>query len=106
MMKAASPSEMSVNIYETTKSKIPEDSNFHKRRRENLKSRLSFTRAMSQAFSSCPLTAEVRVLAPASPCGACDAQSVTRSGGVLSCSNFPCPYHSIMVLHTRISPGA
>jgi hypothetical protein len=38
MMEAASTSEMSVNFYETTWRKNPEDSHLHIRRRENLKS--------------------------------------------------------------------
>jgi hypothetical protein len=36
MMEAASPSETSVNFYQTTRSNIPEDSYVHIRRRENL----------------------------------------------------------------------
>jgi hypothetical protein len=38
MMEAASTSETSVNVYQTTRRNIPEDSYRHTRRRENLKS--------------------------------------------------------------------
>jgi hypothetical protein len=38
MVAAVSTSEMSVNIYQTTRPNIPEDSHLHSRRRENLKS--------------------------------------------------------------------
>jgi hypothetical protein len=38
MMEAVSTPETSVNIYQTTRRNIPEDSHFHTRRRENLKS--------------------------------------------------------------------
>jgi hypothetical protein len=38
MMEAASISETSVNIYQTTRRNNPEDSHLHTRRRENLKS--------------------------------------------------------------------
>jgi hypothetical protein len=40
MMEAASTSETSVNVYQTTRCNIPEDSRLHIRRRENLKSHL------------------------------------------------------------------
>jgi hypothetical protein len=38
MMKAASTYETSVNFYQTTRRNNPEDSHFHTRRHENLKS--------------------------------------------------------------------
>jgi hypothetical protein len=38
MMEAASPSETSVNVYQTKRRNSPEDSHLHTRRRENLKS--------------------------------------------------------------------
>jgi GH25 family lysozyme M1 (1,4-beta-N-acetylmuramidase) len=38
MMEAASTSETSVNFYQTTRGNKAEDSRFHTRRRENLKS--------------------------------------------------------------------
>jgi hypothetical protein len=38
MMEAVNICEKSVNFYETTRRKIPEESNRHTRRRENLKS--------------------------------------------------------------------
>jgi hypothetical protein len=40
MVEAVSFSEKSVSIYQTTQYNIPEDSYFHTRRRENLKSHL------------------------------------------------------------------
>jgi hypothetical protein len=40
MMEAASTSETSVNVYETTQLNIPEDSHLNPRHRENLKSHL------------------------------------------------------------------
>jgi hypothetical protein len=39
MMEAASTSETSVNVYQTTRRNNPGDSHLHTRRRENLKSR-------------------------------------------------------------------
>jgi hypothetical protein len=41
MMEALRTSETSVNFYETTRRNIPEDSHFHTRRGENLKSHFS-----------------------------------------------------------------
>jgi hypothetical protein len=38
MMEAAITSETSVNFYQTTRRNKPEDSHFHTRRRENMKS--------------------------------------------------------------------
>jgi hypothetical protein len=38
MMETARTSETSVNVYQTTRCNIPEDSHLHTRRRENLKS--------------------------------------------------------------------
>jgi hypothetical protein len=38
MVEAASTSDTSVNVYQTTRRNIPEDSYLHTRRRENLKS--------------------------------------------------------------------
>jgi hypothetical protein len=43
MMEAVSISDTSVNFYETTRFNIPEDSHFHTRRRENLKSHTNLT---------------------------------------------------------------
>jgi hypothetical protein len=40
IIEAARNSEKSVNFYQTTRHNIPEDSNYHSRRRENLKSHL------------------------------------------------------------------
>jgi hypothetical protein len=40
MMEAASTSETSVNLYQTTRRNNPEDSHLHTHRRENLKSHL------------------------------------------------------------------
>jgi hypothetical protein len=41
MLEAAGASETSVNLYQTTRRNVSEDSHFHTRRRENLKSRSS-----------------------------------------------------------------
>jgi hypothetical protein len=41
MMEAASTSETSVNFYQTTRRNNPENSYFHSRRRENLKSHMN-----------------------------------------------------------------
>jgi hypothetical protein len=38
MMEATSTSETSVNLYQTTRRNIPEDSHLHNRRREKMKS--------------------------------------------------------------------
>jgi hypothetical protein len=38
IIRAMSTSETSVNLYQTTRRNIPEDSHLHTRRRENLKS--------------------------------------------------------------------
>jgi hypothetical protein len=37
MMEAVRTSEVSVNVYETTRRNVPEDSQLHIRRRENIK---------------------------------------------------------------------
>jgi hypothetical protein len=42
LVMAVSTSETSVNFYETAQRNIPEDSNLHTSRRENLKSQQSF----------------------------------------------------------------
>jgi hypothetical protein len=42
MMEAASTSETSVNVYQTTRRNNPEDSHLHSRRSENLKSHMLF----------------------------------------------------------------
>jgi hypothetical protein len=42
MMEAASTTETSLNLYQTTRRNNPEDSHRHTRRRENLKSYLEY----------------------------------------------------------------
>jgi hypothetical protein len=42
MIEAASTSEMSANVCQTTRRNNPEGNHFHTRRRENLKSQLLF----------------------------------------------------------------
>jgi hypothetical protein len=42
MMEAVSTYETSVNFYQTTRRNIPEESHFHTRRSEKLKSHLTF----------------------------------------------------------------
>jgi hypothetical protein len=59
-------------------------------------------RAMAQAVSRQPLTAESRVRSRVNPCGIYGGQSGTGTGFSLSSAVFPCPYHSIIVLHTHI----
>jgi hypothetical protein len=51
-------------------------------------------RAMSQAVSRRPLTAEARVRCRVGPCGICGGQSGTGTGFSLSTSDFPCQFHS------------
>jgi hypothetical protein len=61
MMEAASISETSVNFYQTTRRYNPEDSHFHNRRRENLKSYitehgLTAITTLSHVFLKCVKT--------------------------------------------------
>jgi hypothetical protein len=51
-------------------------------------------RAMAQAVSPRPLTAEARVQSRVSPCGICGGRSGTRTGFSPSTSGFPCQFHS------------
>jgi hypothetical protein len=62
-------------------------------------------RAMAQAVSRRPLTAEARVRARVNPCGICGGQSGTGTGFSLSSSVFPCRYHSTVALQTHIIWG-
>jgi hypothetical protein len=57
-------------------------------------------RAMAQAVSRWPLTAEYRVRARVNPCEICDGQGFSPISLVS-----PCQYHSTVVLHTHISSG-
>jgi hypothetical protein len=50
-------------------------------------------RAMAQALSHRPLTAEARVRSRVSPCGICGGQSGTGTGFSPSTSGFPCQFH-------------
>jgi hypothetical protein len=52
-------------------------------------------RAMAQAVSRRPLTAEDRVRSRVGPCGICGGQSGTGIGVSPSTSVFPCQFHSI-----------
>jgi hypothetical protein len=51
-------------------------------------------RAMAQAVSLRPPTAEAQVRSWVSPCGICDGQSCTGTGFSPSTSVFPCQFHS------------
>ena len=51
-------------------------------------------RAMAQAVSRRPLTAETRIRSQASPCGICGAQSGTATGFSTSTSVFHSQFHS------------
>jgi hypothetical protein len=54
-----------------------------------------FARAMAQAVSRRPLTAEALVRSRVSPHGICGGQSGTGTGFSASTSVFPCQFHSI-----------
>jgi hypothetical protein len=51
-------------------------------------------RAMAQAVSRRPLTAEARFRSRVSACGICGVQSGTGTGSSPSTSVFPCQFHS------------
>jgi hypothetical protein len=53
-----------------------------------------FGRAMAQAVSRRPPTAEARFRSRVSPCGICGGQSGTGTGFSPSTSVFPCQFHS------------
>jgi hypothetical protein len=57
-------------------------------------SNVTVGRAMAQAVSHRPRTAEARLRSRVSPCGICGGQSDTRTGFFLSTSVFPCQFHS------------
>jgi hypothetical protein len=75
----------------------------HFAKKNMLKVMRELGRAMAQAVSHRPLTAEARVRARVNPCGICGGQSGTGIGFSPSSSFFPCQYHSTVVLHTHIS---
>jgi hypothetical protein len=56
--------------------------------------RTTLGRAMAQAVSRRPRTAEARVRSRVSACGICGGQSGTGTGFSPSSSVFPCPFHS------------
>jgi hypothetical protein len=51
-------------------------------------------RAMPQAVSRRPVSAEARVRSRVIPCGICGGQSSTETGFPPSTSGFPCEFHS------------
>jgi hypothetical protein len=55
MMEAASTSEASVNYYQIIRRNNPEDSHFHTRRHEKLKSSLHFSVTFRSCFTMCAL---------------------------------------------------
>jgi hypothetical protein len=57
-------------------------------------SNFTIDRAMAQAVSLRPLTAEARVRSRVGPCGICGGQSGTGTGFSSSTSVFPCQFHS------------
>jgi hypothetical protein len=54
----------------------------------------AYGRAMAQAVTRRPPTAEARVRSRVSPCGICGGQSGTGTGFSPSTSIFPCKFHS------------
>jgi hypothetical protein len=62
-------------------------------------------RAMAEAASRWPLSAEARVRARASPCGICGEQSDIGTGLCTSSSVFPCQYHFTVALHIMYHVG-
>jgi hypothetical protein len=60
-------------------------------------------RAMDQAVSRRPLTAEAWVPARVSPCGICGGQNGTGSGFSPSSSVFPCRHHSTIAPYSSIT---
>jgi hypothetical protein len=63
-----------------------------------------FGRAMAEAVSSWPLTAEARIRARVSPCDICGGQSGTGTGFSPSYSALPCQYHSTIAPYTSVTP--
>jgi hypothetical protein len=57
-------------------------------------SKMESGRAMAQAVSRRPPTAEARVQSRVSPCGICGGQSGSGTGFSPSTSVFPCQFHS------------
>jgi hypothetical protein len=57
---------------------------------------------MAEALTRTPLIAEARVHNRVNPCGIYGGQSGIGSGFSLSSSDFPCQYHSTVVLHAHI----
>jgi hypothetical protein len=61
-------------------------------------------RAMAQVLTHRPLTAETWVRALVSPRGICGGQSDVKTGFSLNSTVPPSQYHSIVAVHTHISP--
>jgi len=112
-MKAVRTSETSVYFDETTRRYMPEGWHIHIPCSDNLKShntaRVTMLcrlirstglnnkdlegRAMAQAISRRPLTAEARVRVRVKPCGVCGGKSGTEIGFSPSSSVFSCQYN-------------
>jgi hypothetical protein len=80
---------------------------FYSRNQDIFRVRLALGRAMSQAVSCRPLTAEVRVRPRFNPCGICSGQSVTETGFSLKFFGFSPvnAIHSIVALQVISSRG-
>jgi hypothetical protein len=70
---------------------------------ETLDCKFTPGRAMAQAVSRWPPTAEARVRARVDPCGICGGQSVTGAGYSSSSLVFPWKYHSTIAPYSYIT---
>jgi hypothetical protein len=73
------------------------------RNQKQLKLKSLVGRAMAQAVSRWPLTAEAQVRSRVDPCGICGGQIGTGAGFSPSSSVFPCQYHSAIAPYSSIT---